>query len=62
MTEEQAAACLRELRKCGHDAHLHPVTKRVAIWYCHSWWYVAGGDFERPSLMRANEPAKGPLS
>lgn len=60
MTEEQAAKSLAQLRAHGHDAHLHPVTGRIAIWYCERWWHVAGGSFEAPSLIEAKEPAKGP--
>lgn len=61
MTEEEAAKCLEQLRAHGNDAHLHPVTRQLAVWYAGAWWYVVGGDFERPSLRRAKEQPPGPF-
>jgi hypothetical protein len=58
--EERAAAALKKLRAYGHDAHAHPISGRLAVWSHGSWWYVAGGDFERPSLIRAAEQPPGP--
>jgi len=55
------AKCIAELRRWGNDAHLHPLTQRLAVWHADRWWYVVGGDFERPSLREA-EPAPPPAA
>lgn len=60
VVEEQVANRLAQLRAHGHDAHLHPVTRQIAVWYRERWWHVVGGSFEAPSLIAVKEPAKGP--
>jgi hypothetical protein len=48
---------IQRLREAGHDAHRHPVTRRVAIRAYDRWWYVMGGNAEYPSLLAAPDEA-----
>lgn len=49
------AGIIEKLKENGYDARLHPRTGQVAILRDGKWWRVAGGEYERPSLILMRE-------
>lgn len=60
MRELGLSIYVAELREAGHDAHLHPVTGRVAIWMYGRWWDVVGGSSSGPSMKASKIQPSGP--